>query len=535
MIVQELIALLGFEVDAASMDKATSAFKKFRTLALGISGAFIAVGAGVAAAIKSTADAGDEARDTATRLGVTVEALQELRGAAAASGASNEELSAALQHLSRASAEAAAGTKEKAEAFARAGIKVRDATGKIRPADELLAALADRFDQIPDAARRTQLAFDLMGRSGTRMIPLLLEGAAGIQALREETRATGSVISQDLAEKADELNDSLGLLRLYLTGIVRTIGGAGIPYALDMAKALMAWIKANRALIQSRLKEWIDRIGAVLSGLVTVMGAVIRTFLFFAGAVTNTNGPLAVFVALIGAGVLVNIGRMVSALAAVVGAFGSVRRAVVLAKLAIYAEFAIIGALFIGLSALIYYVADDIRAFFEGQDSIIGRIKKAFVDAPIKASDTWPVILMKAIAQEIAGILDFGILKPLRFAADAMLVLTGNAPVGFQTELAERFGVPTSALRGGGSFSNLGSSEFSPRAMFDALGRDAARMATANAPITVNLSVDASGTKDPQAVGAAAKSGVRQVLPELQREIGHAKLFFRHTSPTGVP
>jgi hypothetical protein len=77
----------------------------------------------------STADAISE---TASKIGVGVEALQELRFAASLAGVEQQTLDMALQRFVRRVAEAANGTGEAEDALAQMGIALRDQSGNLR-------------------------------------------------------------------------------------------------------------------------------------------------------------------------------------------------------------------------------------------------------------------------------------------------------------------------------------------------------------------------------------------------------------------
>jgi hypothetical protein len=95
---------------------------------------------------------------TADKIGVGVEALQELRFAAKASGIEQQTLDMALQRFTRRAAEAAQGTGEAKDALAQMGIALRDQNGNLRRSEDLLADVADAFARIEDPAERVRLA-----------------------------------------------------------------------------------------------------------------------------------------------------------------------------------------------------------------------------------------------------------------------------------------------------------------------------------------------------------------------------------------
>jgi hypothetical protein len=125
---------------------------------------------GLAALVNNSISAADAIGRTAHTIGVGVEALQELRFAAKASGVEQQTLDMALQRFTRRTAEAAQGTGEAKDALAQMGIALRDQDGHLRRSEDLLADVADAFARIEDPADRVRLAFKLFDSEGGAMI-----------------------------------------------------------------------------------------------------------------------------------------------------------------------------------------------------------------------------------------------------------------------------------------------------------------------------------------------------------------------------
>jgi hypothetical protein len=87
---------------------------------------------GLAALVDRSISAADAIGKTADKIGVGVEALQELRFAAKASGVEQQTLDMALQRFTRRAAEAAQGTGEAKDSLAQMGIALRDQSGNLR-------------------------------------------------------------------------------------------------------------------------------------------------------------------------------------------------------------------------------------------------------------------------------------------------------------------------------------------------------------------------------------------------------------------
>src|SRR5918994_6519894 len=130
------------------------------------------------ALIGRSISAADAIGKTADKIGVGVEALQELRFAAKASGVEQQTLDMALQRFTRRAAEAAQGTGEAKDALAQMGIALRDHSGNLRRSEDLLADVADAFARIEDPAESVRLDIGYRGE---------LEPACAPWGTREDT------------------------------------------------------------------------------------------------------------------------------------------------------------------------------------------------------------------------------------------------------------------------------------------------------------------------------------------------------------
>lgn len=154
----------------------------------------------------------DEIAKTADSIGVTTDALQELRVAADLAGVTSGELDAGLRRFSRAAAEASQGVAEYKDAFDRLGVSVTDTQGRLKPIDQLVSEVADGFTSLDNATLKAATAQEIFGRGGVRLVNLLNEGSSGIENMRNQARELGIVIEEDLLRESERLNDELALL-----------------------------------------------------------------------------------------------------------------------------------------------------------------------------------------------------------------------------------------------------------------------------------------------------------------------------------
>jgi lambda family phage tail tape measure protein len=198
-----------------------------------------AVGVGITAMVLPVANTADELANLAQKTGVSVEALSALTYVAQMSDTDLQGLVKGLQRLSVAMFDTQVQGEESSAALKALGVSAVDASGQIRPTEQVLLDLADKFADMPDGADKAALAIKLFGKEGMSLIPLLNQGRAGITALMEEAERFGLVINSQTAQAAELLNDNLDRLRAMLEGVQRQIGAAVIPVLADFTEQVI--------------------------------------------------------------------------------------------------------------------------------------------------------------------------------------------------------------------------------------------------------------------------------------------------------
>lgn len=214
------------------LGRMTSGLDKFKVAvaalgAIGVAGSI----ASVTSRIKSAVDLADGLSKAAQRAGVTVESFSALDYAASLADVSTESLQGALQKLARTMAQAAAGGRTQAAAFNAIGVEIKGADGALRGADDVIADIAVAFAKLPEGATKTALAMQLFGRAGAELIPLLNGNADGFKAVTAEAKQFGVVVSSQLAQASENLNDNF-------TRLEKAASALGITLASDIVPGL---------------------------------------------------------------------------------------------------------------------------------------------------------------------------------------------------------------------------------------------------------------------------------------------------------
>ena len=238
---------LGEETERASK-KGEGSAKRWKDAGAVIGQAIGGAAVALVTMIGLSARMADATEDVANRLGTTTEFISEMGYATKMAAGDSTFLEAALARLTVNAAKAEQGAKSQGAVFRSLGIDVRTTEGYVKSLDQLLPELARKFKQMPDGPRETAVAVALFGKEGRKMVPLLNQGAEGIQKLREEAISLGKSISGETAAAAGQFNDNLDRLRAAGEGLATTVMADTVPALSALSGQL---VKDAQAVTQS--------------------------------------------------------------------------------------------------------------------------------------------------------------------------------------------------------------------------------------------------------------------------------------------
>jgi|GEM_PF-4277105 len=221
----------------------------------------------VTGAFRQVIDGMDEMSKAAQKVGTSVESLSALAFAADMSGVSFETLQTSLGKLSQNLQDVENQTSNAGKALAALGVSGGDT------ADQALAKIADGFAAVPDSAKKTALALELFGKAGKELIPLLNEGASGIDELKNRAAELGIVLDGDTTKKAEDFNDALSEIQAAGKGVLTQITIGMLPALQDLARSF-----ANMLSTSNQWQDFGQVIGGAFKGIVSAGIAVIGVF-----------------------------------------------------------------------------------------------------------------------------------------------------------------------------------------------------------------------------------------------------------------
>ena len=241
MALREILAKFSIEVEDGKLKSAGGSIDamagKLAGLATLVGGA--ALVGGFRSMVSEIVDLGGSLTDTSAKLGVGTGDLQRWQFAAQQTGVEAGAFSGALTKFTRTIGEAATGNAAAGDAFKALGVDVRDSNGNIGDATTLMLGAARGLSEIQDPSLRAKAAIDLFGKSGADLLPLLGQGAEGVQALLDEADKLGGVLDESTIAALDDAGDASDKFDFAMRGVKAQLALAVLP-ALTAAGGKLA-------------------------------------------------------------------------------------------------------------------------------------------------------------------------------------------------------------------------------------------------------------------------------------------------------
>jgi hypothetical protein len=196
-------------------------------------------------------EANDKIAKTADKVGLSTDALQELRYAADLAGVGQETLDMAMQRFSRRVGEAAQGQGELLGILKEYNIQIKDSQGKTRPLEDIFLDVADAIKNASSEQEKLRIAFKAFDSEGAALVNVMRQGSAAINDIRQDARNLGFVIEEDLVRNSEKANDELTKLKRIVGAELQSAVGELTPEITRLTQKLID----NR----DRISEIIDK------------------------------------------------------------------------------------------------------------------------------------------------------------------------------------------------------------------------------------------------------------------------------------
>lgn len=216
-------------------------------------------------AVVGFTEMGEAVYKSSLRTGMSVEQLQRMKYVSEQAGVPVENLELGMAKLNKQIGDASVGkNKDFAGLLQKLGISARDSNGQLKTGIDILPQLADAFVRNKNPVVQARMGMAAFGKSWQEMVPLLMEGSDGIASSLQRFDKFKGVLSLDDIKGAKELGDKFKDLEFVTKGFQNTIAKELVPVLGPVIEDIIQWGAANRKLISSNVKEFVQNLVAAM-------------------------------------------------------------------------------------------------------------------------------------------------------------------------------------------------------------------------------------------------------------------------------
>jgi len=252
---------------------------------VGVANIAVSAVKGIKDLVMGTMNAAVEFERLSKTSGASVEWLSAVSYACKQADMPAEQVAESFNQLVRGVREAASGVGPAANAFRDLGINIHGADGQLRPTQELFMQIADKMKGIENPTLRAATAQEIFGRSGMKLLPILSQGSAGIEAQMAKAKELGVVFDGKSAEGAENFHHAL-------VDMGEALRGLGIQVVTPLFTALAPVVETLAMSLGGALKPVIQQVGAVLIQLMPIVSQVLNSLGSVLGPILEQSGQL---------------------------------------------------------------------------------------------------------------------------------------------------------------------------------------------------------------------------------------------------
>lgn len=275
-----------------AVKSAGQAFAPVSAAAAGLVGSLAALGVN---AVKSADDLNTLSKQT----GLSTDTLQKMQYASDLVDVSVDDIVGAVRKMKNNMDSDSESVKA---AWDKIGVSATDASGQMRPVEEVFYDVVGALSQIPNETERDQVAMDLFGRSADSLAGIIDDGGASLQTYGQEAENLGLILSGDTLDSLNTLNDTLDQTKAQLSGTFAELGASVaevLAPVLEQAVVLIDKVAEKIREMDPETLQMIITIAAVvaaispllitLGSVITIIGGVVQAVGVFVGALAAAN------------------------------------------------------------------------------------------------------------------------------------------------------------------------------------------------------------------------------------------------------
>jgi hypothetical protein len=206
-----------------------------------------AAGAALTGIANSAASQADEIDKMSAKIGMSKQAYQEWAYVLGQNGMDVNSLQMGMKTLVAQMDGAASGTEKSVEMFEKLGLSIYDSEGQMKNQEEMFKEVTMALAAMENGTEKAALANDLLGRSGSEMMPMLNNGAEGIVELTDRAHELGLIMGDEAVNAGVVLGDTLDDVKKSAGMVGTKIGVALFPIlqkVLDLVLQFMPQVQS---------------------------------------------------------------------------------------------------------------------------------------------------------------------------------------------------------------------------------------------------------------------------------------------------
>ena len=272
--------------------------------------AISAVSGGLATALVgnaiNSASMADDLNTLSSQTGFTVEELQKMKYASDIVDVSMDQMTGSIQKMTK---QMSSGNK----AFETLGVSLTDSNGNMRDAKDVWYDSLDALSKVQNETERDALSMEIFGKSAMDMAGIIDDGGASLKALGDEAEGLGLIMSQDMVDDANALQDSIDRMKGRTEQAFLTMGASlasslvpAFEKVLDVVTKVVQWFANLDGGTQQTILVILGLIASIspLAGLISQITTVVMGL---SSAFAFITSPIGIVIGIIGALIAIGV------------------------------------------------------------------------------------------------------------------------------------------------------------------------------------------------------------------------------------
>ena len=272
--------------------------------------AISAVSGGLATALVgnaiNSASMADDLNTLSSQTGFTVEELQKMKYASDIVDVSMDQMTGSIQKMTK---QMSSGNK----AFETLGVSLTDSNGNMRDAKDVWYDSLDALSKVENETERDALSMEIFGKSAMDMAGIIDDGGASLKALGDEAEGLGLIMSQDMVDDANALQDSIDRMKGRTEQAFLTMGASlasslvpAFEKVLDVVTKVVQWFANLDGGTQQTILVILGLIAAI-SPLAGLISSITTVLMGLSSAFAFITSPIGIVIGIIGALIAIGV------------------------------------------------------------------------------------------------------------------------------------------------------------------------------------------------------------------------------------